>query len=187
MQAHPGTWFDEQTGLPARSFWDVILRAESSRCSRWSRSATVVLVAIAGLDDVIAQWGTEMLDRPMTDLSRILRSGCRASDYVTRLDASRFGVLLTETDEIAAINVVERLRAKADRDVGARLSQGRICFGWASPKGKSTLLEAVGSAEERLAQEAAEANEASKVGEVAATAATAETAETSEFGEAGEG
>ena len=95
----------------------------------------------------------------MEDLARILRTGCRASDYVTRLDANQFGVLLTETDEIAAINVVERLRAKADRDVGARLSQGRVCFGWASPKGKTTLLESVAAAEALLAQEAGESGE----------------------------
>ena len=134
-----------------------MLAAESSRCARWGRSGTVLLVSVAGLEDVIAQWGTEMLDRPMEDLARILRAGCRASDFVTRLDANQFGVLLTETDEIAAINVVERLRAKADRDVGARLSQGRVCFGWASPKGKTTLLESIGAAEALLAQEAAEA------------------------------
>ena len=91
---------------------------------------------------------------------RTPRAGCRASDFVTRLDSNQFGVLLTETDEIAAINVVERLRAKADRDVGARLSQGRICFGWASPKGKKTLLESIGAAEALLAQEAAEASSA---------------------------
>ena len=157
MIARHGAWYDEQTGLPGRSFWDVVLAAESSRCSRWGRSGTVLLVAVAGLEDVIAQWGTEMLDRPMEDLARILRAGCRASDFVTRLDANQFGILLTETDEIAAINVVERLRAKADRDVGARLSQGRVCFGWASPKGKTTLLESIGAAEALLAQEAAEA------------------------------
>ena len=157
MIARPGAWYDEQTGLPGRSFWDVVLAAESSRCKRWGRSGTVLLVSVAGLEDVIAQWGTEMLDRPMEDLARILRAGCRKSDFVTRLDTNQFGILLTETDEIAAINVVERLRAKADRDVGARLSQGRVCFGWASPKGKTTLLESIGGAEALLAQEAGEA------------------------------
>ena len=68
MIARHGAWYDEQTGLPGRSFWDVVLAAESSRCSRWGRSGTVLLVAVAGLEDVIAQWGTEMLDRPMEDL-----------------------------------------------------------------------------------------------------------------------
>jgi hypothetical protein len=76
---------------------------------------------------------------------------------VVRLDEMRFGVLLTETDEISAINVVERLRAKVDREVGPRLRHGRICFGWASPKGEQRLLEVIEPAEERLRQEAAEA------------------------------
>ena len=157
MLARPGAWYDEQTGLPGRSFWDVVLAAESSRCTRWGRSGTVLLVSIAGLEDVIAQWGTEMLDRPMEDLARILRAGCRASDFVTRLDANQFGVLLTETDEIAAINVVERLRAKADRDVGSRLSQGRVCFGFGEPEGENDPPRVGWRGRSAAAQEAAEA------------------------------
>jgi diguanylate cyclase (GGDEF)-like protein len=149
----PATWFDAHTGLPGSAFWNEVLAAESSRCARWGRAATVVFVAIAGVDDVVATWGTEMLERPMVDLARILRSGCRHSDYVVRLDGARFGLLLTETDEIAAINVVERLRTKADQEVGARMSSGHIAFGWASPKGKQKLLEAVAPAEELLRQE----------------------------------
>jgi len=152
----PGAWFDDATGLPGSAFWDLVLAAESSRCSRWGRSATVVFVALAGLEEVIAQWGVEMLNRPMVDLGLILRNGCRASDYVARLDGNRFGILLTETDEIAAINVVERLRSKAERDVGSRMSQGSIAFGWASPKGKRRLADVVGAAMARLEQEAAE-------------------------------
>ena len=158
MQAtDAATWFDPRTGLPGPSFWDAVLFAESSRCARFDRPATVLLVAIAGADDVVAQWGFEVIDRELSDLGAILRAGCRHSDYVVRLDEMRFGVLLTETDEISAINVVERLRAKVDREVGPRLRHGRICFGWASPKGEERLLEAIEPAEERLRQEAAEA------------------------------
>jgi diguanylate cyclase (GGDEF)-like protein len=152
--ASPGVWFDERTELPGPAFWDVVLAAESARCARFGRPATVLFAAIAGLDGVIAQWGAEVADRELAELGAILRSGCRASDYVARLADDRFGVLLTEADEIAAINVVERLRARAERDLGARLAPARISFGWASPRGRLTLLDSVSPAEERLRHEA---------------------------------
>jgi diguanylate cyclase (GGDEF)-like protein len=155
--AEPGMWFDAATGLPGPAFWDAVLAAESSRSARFERPATVLLVEIAGVKDVIAQWGFEVISREVLELGRILRDGCRHSDYVVRLDVTRFGILLVETDEIAAINVVERLRAKVDREVGARLTHGHIAFGWASPKGKQRLLEAIEPAEKRLLQEAAAA------------------------------
>jgi diguanylate cyclase (GGDEF)-like protein len=156
--ADPAAWFDRQTGLPGSSFWDAVLFAESSRCARFGRPATVLFVAIGGVEDVIAQWGFEVIDRELLDLAAILRAGCRHSDYVVRMDDTRFGVLLTETDEIGAINVVERLRAKVDREIAPRLTRGRIAFGWASPRGKQRLLEMVEPAMERLRHEAAEGN-----------------------------
>ena len=154
--ADPGTWFDAPTGLPGPAFWDAVLFAESSRSARFERPATVLLVEIAGVRGVVAQWGFEVISREVIELGGILRAGCRHSDYVVRLGETRFGVLLVETDEIGAINVVERLRAKVDREVGSRLPHGRIAFGWASPKGKQRLLEVIEPAEERLRQEAAE-------------------------------
>jgi diguanylate cyclase (GGDEF)-like protein len=154
--ADPGTWFDPATGLPGPAFWDAVLFAESSRSARFERPATVLLVEVAGIKDVLAQWGFEVISREVVELGGILRAGCRHSDYVVRLDVTRFGILLVETDEIGAINVVERLRAKVDREVGSRLPHGHIAFGWASPKAKQRLLDVIEPAEERLRHEAAE-------------------------------
>ena len=154
--ADPLTWFDPETGLPGPAFWNAVLFAESSRSARFERPAGVLLVEIAGVRNVIAQWGFEVISREVVELGGILRAGCRHSDYVVRLDQTRFGVLLVETDEIGAINVVERLRAKVDREIGSRLPHGHIAFGWASPKGKQRLLEVLEPAEQRLRQEAAE-------------------------------
>ena len=93
-----GTWFDPATGLPGPAFWDAVLFAESSRSARFGRPATVLFVAIAGVHDVIAKWGFEVIARECVELGAILREGCRHSDYVVRLDDTRFGILLVETD-----------------------------------------------------------------------------------------
>ena len=43
-----------------------------------------------------------------------IRRHARKADHVARLGPSRFGVLLPETDEVAAINYVERVRQACD-------------------------------------------------------------------------
>jgi diguanylate cyclase len=150
---HPG-WYDELTGLPGPAFWQTVLRAESSRCTRYGRSATVVLAEIVGFDDVTVMRGRDLALQSDVDVGAVLRSGCRISVYVTRLADARFGILLTESDQIAAINVVERLRDQCDQVVRARAVGARAAFGWASPTGSLSLLDAVERAEDSLRHEA---------------------------------
>ena len=70
---------------------------------------------------------------------------------MARLGDDRLGLILTETDEIAAINMIERVRAQCDRVMAARAAGGRTAFGWASATTSSSLLDAVAQAEDRLA------------------------------------
>jgi len=149
----PGTWFDDATGLPGRAFWQAVLSAESARCARFQRPATIVLAQAIGFADVVRLWGVDAAERSIADVGMKLRSGCRASDYVARLGDDRLGLILTETDEIAAINMVERVRAQCDRVMAARAAGGRMAFGWASATTSSSLLEAVATAEDRLASD----------------------------------
>ena len=148
-------WFDESTGLPGPAFWRTVLNAESARSSRYRRPATVVLAEAVGFADIVRSWGREVALRSVADVVGVLRAGCRASDYVARLADDRVGMILTETDEIAAINMVERVRDKCDRAVSARGVGGRVAFGWASPTSSLSLVDAVAKAEELLRSEAA--------------------------------
>jgi diguanylate cyclase (GGDEF)-like protein len=147
-------WYDESTGLPGPAFWRTILGAESARCARYRRPATVVLAQVVGFADVARLWGRDVALQGVVDVVAVLRSGCRASDYVTRLAEDRVGMILTETDEIAAINMVERVRDRCDRALKARAVGGRTVFGWAGPTASLSLLDAVGRAEELLRLEA---------------------------------
>jgi len=150
----PSTWFDAETELPGRAFWEAVLGAESARSRRFHRPATVVLVELVGFDDIVSGWGRSVAVRDLVAVGRILRADCRASDYVVRLAEARFAILLTETDQIAAINVVERLRARCERETGSRSVATRLAFGWASPAGEQTVAGAVDQAEQRLRHEA---------------------------------
>lgn len=142
-------WQDELTGLPGPRFWIAILHAESARGLRYRRRATVVLVAVVGLDALARNWGDDIADQALVTVARLLDTGRRSSDYVARLDDSTFGLVLPETDEVAAINFVERIRDRCDRAFQSALG-ARVAFGWASPTGGASLVDAAESAAKRL-------------------------------------
>ncbi len=149
----PADWEDELTGLPGPAFWQAILAAESARDTRYGRTATVVFVELAGLPQLADLWGADVATQAIASLAGILRAGSRASDYLARLDAGRFGVILTETDEVAAVNFVERVRDRCDRELGGAPESVRVAFGWASPHGAVTLQTMAATAEARLRDE----------------------------------
>jgi len=153
-RAAPEGWHDEPTGLPGPAFWAVVLGTESARCARYKRPATVLLARVTGFDEIVRSWSREVALRAVADIGAILRSGCRLSDYVVRLGDDRFGMILTETDEIAAINMVERVRDRCDRVLRARFDDSRVAFGWASASMAIRLADCVAIAEERQLREA---------------------------------
>ncbi|HSK53011.1 MAG TPA: diguanylate cyclase [Clostridia bacterium] len=146
-------WFDELTRLPGPAFWRVIVAAESARCVRFKRPATIVLAETTGFEEVYRDWGSAVALRDVVDVAAVLSSGCRASDFVVRIGETRFGILLTETDEVAAINVVERLRGACEERLASRPTVARIAFGWASNSASRPLVDALERAEERLQRE----------------------------------
>jgi diguanylate cyclase len=154
MAVAPSAWFDETTGIPGPAFWEAALSAESARCARYGRTSTVVLAETVGFDHVVSEWGRELALKAVVDVVAVLKAGCRGSDYVARLADDRIGMILTETDEVAAINMIERVRDRCDRAMRARTMGGRVAFGWASPRPPLTLRDSVARAEELLRREA---------------------------------
>ena len=154
MAVAPDAWFDEATGIPGPAFWEAALSAESARCARYGRTSTVVLAETVGFDNAAREWGRELALKSVVDVVAVLRDGCRGSDYVARLADDRIAMILTETDEVAAINMIERVRDRCDRAMRARTMGGRVAFGWASPRPPLTLRDAVTRADEVLRLEA---------------------------------
>ena len=66
---------------------------------------------------------------------------------------ARFGVVLTETYEISAINYVERVREAGPRSMPRGSDSLRFAFGWASPKQGESADAVVKRAEQRLMAE----------------------------------
>ena len=152
----PSGWSDPQTGTDGPRYWDRLILSESARVSRYKRPATVVLVEIAGLADLGRLWGPRVVEHTLASAARILSKEIRTSDHIARIEPLRFGVLLTETTEIAAINFVERARAACDRDLQVATEVVGVAFGWASPPSGGDLSDAMAIATKRLEAELAE-------------------------------
>jgi diguanylate cyclase (GGDEF)-like protein len=146
----PSGWNDPLTGMDGPHLWDRVISTETARVKRYRRPATVVLVDVAGLAAFADAWGADVAERIFIRVARTLATEVRASDHIARIDRSRFGILLTETDEIAAINFVERARAACEREVQAS-DRLRVGIGWAMPTESTDLRGAIDTAAERVA------------------------------------
>lgn len=152
----PDGWEDPLTAADGPLLWRRLLESERSRSVRYGRPLTVVLVELEGLAPLARTWGRDVAVHTLQAAARSLRRGARSSDHVARIAADRFGVLLTETDEIAAINFVERIRESGARTLPKAAAGIRFAFGWSSPRAGESLDSLVGRAERRLEKDRAD-------------------------------
>ena len=151
--APPTGWNDPLTGTDGPHYWDRLIISESARVRRYKRPATIVLVEIAGLTRLGQLWGKDVAERTLISAARTLSQSIRTSDHIARLEPIRFGILLTETSEIDAINFVERARVSCERDLRVASEVVGVAFGWASPPKGNDLADAVAVATTRLVAE----------------------------------
>lgn len=149
----PAGWEDALTGLEGPDFWQRVLVAEVARSGRYKRNLTVVVAELEGVLEMSETWGIEVGRHAIREAAQCLRRTSRTSDYCTRIGLTRFGVILTETDEIAAINYVERVREQGPRMMPRGGEHLRFSFGWASPKGGESPEAVVRRADSRLMAE----------------------------------
>ena len=151
----PDGWTDALTAVEGPRFWDRLLAGEHARVTRYRRPATVAFVELGGLESLARQWGTDVAEQALRVCSTSLSGQIRSSDYLARVDSARFAILLTETDEVAAINFIERARVATEEAVHQSAELVSVAFGWASPAAGGSLIEAAALALRRLAAELA--------------------------------
>ena len=141
---------DALTGLLDHGAFTRLVAAEDLRVQRYHRPATVVIFELGGLDRLIDRLGAEAADRVIPALSDTMRRLARDVDHVARLAPGRFGVLLPETDEISAINYVERVRRACELWLESGAIALSLAVGWAGTDGDPTLVETQRLATERM-------------------------------------
>jgi diguanylate cyclase (GGDEF)-like protein len=141
---------DPSTGLLDDTTFLHRVALEDLRIQRYHRPATVVIFELDGLDRLTARLGPDAAGRIVPALADTIRRLARESDQVARLSQSRFGVLLPETDEVAAINYVERVRRACELWLESGAIALRLSAGWAGTTGEPALPDAMRQATERM-------------------------------------
>ncbi len=141
---------DEVTGLDSREAWDRALSEENARYVRYRRPIGVIVAELDGLARFERQFGTDASQRILSAIGGAMRLSARRTDRVAHVGGGRFMVLLPETDEIQAINYVERVRSECERWLVAGAVALHLSMGWASPSAVGELDTALRTAEERM-------------------------------------
>jgi diguanylate cyclase (GGDEF)-like protein len=144
---------DPATGLDTGPVWARWLSEEEARIRRFHRPATIVLVELSGLERLADRLGPEAAMRLLPPIAMTMRRELRAADHLARLGPTRFGAILTETDEVRAINYVERVRSACDVWLEAGAVMLRLSVGWAELSPDSPADVAFPEAERRLYEE----------------------------------
>jgi two-component system, cell cycle response regulator len=141
---------DTLTGLLSASRWARVVADEDARVRRYRRAATIVMIELDGLDRLTERLGDAAGERLVPAVADTIRRLAREADFVARLGDGRFAVLLPETDEIQAINYVERVRRMCDMWLESGAVALRLAMGWASASGDDSLQDAGRVATERM-------------------------------------
>jgi len=144
---------DAETGLDLRPAWSRWLAEEEARIRRFHRPATIVLVDLSGLERLADRLGPDAATRLIPPIAMTMRRQARATDHLARLGPTLFGAVLTETDEVRAINYVERIRSACDVWLEAGAVVLRLSIGWAEMNTERPAEVALIDAERRLYEE----------------------------------
>ena len=125
--------------------------SEVARAARYKRPLTVVLVELGDLGPLASSWGVEVARHAVREAAQCLQRHVPHERLLHAGSAeTRFGVVLTETDEIAAINFVERVREAGPKSMPKGFDGLQFSFGWASPKPGESADAVVRRADARL-------------------------------------
>ena len=148
--AGAGLAAESLTCLEGPTAWSRILEMENARLLRYRRPVTVVVADIEGLRRLAERLGEVPVQRLLPLIADAFVRDTRTTDWIARVGEGRFRALLPETDEIQAINYVERMRAVCEPWLASAAVPLSLAIGWSSPGASSDLEFAIQRAEERM-------------------------------------
>jgi two-component system, cell cycle response regulator len=105
---------DVLTELYTRRRWFELASAEFSRCRRYHRPFSVLVVDLDFFKQVNDTFGHDGGDALLQQFGKVLRQACRKSDIIGRLGGEEFGILVPETAvrvaQVAAARINEACR-----------------------------------------------------------------------------
>ncbi len=140
---------DILTNLYNRNFFEVEMnRIQMSRLF----PVSIVVADMDKLKSINDRFGHSVGDQMIQKTADLLQKSFRAGDIVARIGGDEFGVLLPQTDEDSAKKVVNRLRARLEKDPEKLL---KLSIGLATGQEGCHLVEVMRQADDRMYQDKA--------------------------------
>ena len=105
---------DALVDLPNRRSFLANLERLISRAHRYGVQGGVIFVDLDGLKAINDRFGHKAGDEALIEVSKLLVKTLRSSDLVARLAGDEFGILLEQTDELAAWQTALRVIEAVD-------------------------------------------------------------------------
>ncbi len=109
VKALPPSLTDAETGLPNRRYLIDELAREMGRSARHSYAVTLAVVEVARLEEMEPAFGPAAASQAAQHVAATLKRVTRASDFLARLDDSRFAVCLTRCTRTQSDRFSERV------------------------------------------------------------------------------
>jgi diguanylate cyclase (GGDEF)-like protein len=101
---------DGMTEVHNRRGFDQLLSAEISRCRRFGRPASLLMIDLDDLKVINDSHGHQAGDAVLVEVASTLKRSVRNCDVVARYGGDEFAVILVETSKVDAITTADRLR-----------------------------------------------------------------------------
>ena len=139
---------DVLTGLFNRNFFETeIERLQNSRHSPIS----ILVADVDNLKQVNDRYGHVVGDNLLKQVARLFKDAFRSEDIISRIGGDEFAILLPETDEKTAADIVLRLRGLMETSHSQQdPSPLSISIGMCTAKNESSLLEVLKLADDQM-------------------------------------
>jgi diguanylate cyclase (GGDEF)-like protein len=102
-------WLDPLTGIFNRRYFENQLSKELQRASRYEHTLSILFIDIDQFKKINDEFGHQIGDHVLEQLSEILERSVRSVDVVARYGGDEFIVLLPETKKMHALKSAERI------------------------------------------------------------------------------
>lgn len=109
------TTVDGLTQVSNRRYFEDTLDRELSRCRRYHRSLSLVMVDVDHFKKINDTWGHLAGDAVLKDVATTVRSRIRREDVIARYGGEEFALLLPEIDLKGAVAMAEKVRKLVEK------------------------------------------------------------------------